>query len=77
MRRRYAVGFALVVATASAAVDEAKCLELGFTSSLRCSSCEKLATMVPDAELHAECQACCFDESTSKLFTSARLEVCK
>jgi len=38
---------------------DTSCLELGFTPSLMCSSCEKLYTYVNDEELQAECLKCC------------------
>lgn len=67
---------ALLAAPAAQAFDELKCLELGFTSQLRCSSCEKLSTMVNDAELHTECIACCSEDLSNRVFSAARLEVC-
>ena len=55
-----------------------ECLEAGFTASLRCSSCAKLEALVPDAELAADCNACCLeDAATTASYATARLEVCE
>lgn len=65
----------LLLLLAQAAAD---CMDLGFTPSLRCSSCEKLSTIVEDPELVRDCNSCCSrDVEVARAFKTARLEVCK
>ena len=69
-------GLAFAAALGSAA--SLDCLEAGFTASLRCSSCAKLESLVPDPELAADCGACCSEDlSASASYASAILEVCE
>ena len=66
----------VLVAARSLEVEE--CAKLGFTDSLVCSSCDKLAAMVPDEALEADCRGCCQEgNASSGKFDSGRLEVCK
>ena len=67
----------VLVCARAAQVEE--CSKLGFTESLVCSSCDKLAAMVPDEALEADCRSCCQEgnASDSGKFDSGRLEVCK
>lgn len=69
---------ALVFAAALGSAASLDCLEAGFTASLRCSSCAKLESLVPDPELAADCGACCSEDlSASASYASAILEVCE
>lgn len=69
---------ALLVAFAATGVAGLDCLEAGFTSALRCSSCAKLEALVPDADLINDCGACCTEDvSASATYASAILEVCE
>ncbi|KAH8062794.1 hypothetical protein JL721_8702 [Aureococcus anophagefferens] len=66
---------ALVFAAALGSAASLDCLEAGFTASLRCSSCAKLESLVPDPELAADCGACCSEDlSASASYASAILE---
>ncbi|KAJ8609189.1 hypothetical protein CTAYLR_008425 [Chrysophaeum taylorii] len=56
-RRRSAV---LVMAMVVGA--RADCMSLGFTAALKCSSCEKLESIVGDAELVSDCASCCTED---------------
>ena len=68
----------LVFAAALGSAASLDCLEAGFTASLRCSSCAKLESLVPDPELAADCGACCSEDlSASASYASAILEVCE
>jgi len=54
------------------------CRELGFGSSLLCSSCAKLSEHIGAADpLVAECAGCCAEERAAKKYHRAVLEVCK
>lgn len=68
----------VVFAAALGSAASLDCLEAGFTASLRCSSCAKLESLVPDPELAADCGACCSEDlSASASYASAILEVCE
>ena len=58
------------------ALSGAECLELGFTDTLSCTQCAKMAEVVKDAELQRECEQCCHDNAEADgTFASAVLEV--
>lgn len=58
---------------------ESSCKEHGFTSDLKCSSCDKLSAHNLDIELLEQCKSCCEKdqaEETLVKFASATLKVC-
>lgn len=56
----------------------ASCLELGFTDTLACTQCAKMAEFVSDAELLKECRGCCTEDSAADVtYVTAKLEVCE
>ena len=66
----------LAAAPLALALSDAECLELGFTDTLSCTQCAKMAEVVKDAELQRECEQCCHDNAEADVtFASAVLEV--
>ena len=64
------------LAAPALALSGAECLELGFTDTLSCTQCAKMAEVVKDAELQRECEQCCHDNAEADVtFASAVLEV--
>jgi len=58
---------------------ESSCKDRGFTSDLKCSSCDRLSDHNLDTELFEECKSCCEKdqlEETLVKFASATLKVC-
>ena len=75
---RHAFGLSLVVAFASAEIDEAACAKLGFAPTLLCSACTKLGEHIgEDDSLVSECQGCCTEEVAggSGTYTQATLDI--
>ena len=60
-----AVLFAFVGLPASCSINVDACRELGFTSSLLCSSCDELKRFKLDA-IEAECRECCHQSDLAK-----------
>ena len=57
----------------------ASCRDSGFTSELKCSSCDKLHEHNLSVELAEQCKACCEKDHVEEAlvkFTSAILKVC-
>ena len=68
----------LALYSLAAANEVETCFDMGFTSSLMCSSCDALAKHVPsDASLEASCRTCCSEGSAAVRYNSADLRVCK
>ena len=68
------------MAVCAQSLDMTECSKLGFSSdTLACTSCDKLAAVLPDEALEAECRGCCRETNETGLgkFESGRLEVCK
>ena len=69
-----------LAALVSAAAPSESCFDLGFTSSLLCSSCNALQKHVEDATLMADCKKCCTPDSSGAgagTYNSADLRICK
>lgn len=60
----------------NATADE--CRALGFSGLALCSDCDSFSTIVHDAELAADCNRCCVEETkdTGVIYDKAVLEVC-
>ena len=72
------VPFLLILIPILCEIDSADCEQKGFSSSLLCSSCDKLSAFVGDSvEIVNECRACCMDDSSEsiKKVKSARLSI--
>ena len=68
----------LALCSLAAAAEVETCFDMGFTSSLLCSSCDALAKHVPsDSSLEASCRNCCTEGATATRYNSADLRVCK
>ena len=64
------------LAVPAVALSGAECLELGFTDTLSCTQCAKMAEVVKDAELQRECEQCCHDNAEADVtYATAVLEV--
>jgi len=70
----------LAVASAEKPSNETACRELGFGSSLLCSSCAKLGEYVgAEDALVTECNGCCTDDvsNSGTVYSKAVLDVCR
>ena len=79
LRALLLVGAAAGAEDAEQRLDEAACRALGFGPSLLCSSCDRLGEFVgADDALVGECRSCCTaDSSSSSVYASATLDVCR
>ena len=68
-----------VMTIGCAALTAEECKEKGFLAEASCSHCHLLAEHTGDAELTAECKACCVDDDSSSddddKFIKARFEM--
>jgi len=67
-----------VMGSARGEVNATECRALGFSASLFCSSCDKLATLVTETDpLVGECRGCCAEDPIKGSYASATFDVCK
>jgi len=70
----------LLHVSVAVAAAEVSCSDMGFSSALLCSGCEKLEAQVgKDHEASNECRKCCTQDSTSHdvKYHTAQLQICK
>ena len=83
MSRMSLLGLGLALAlmgprSSRAAESDAKaCEALGFTDTLVCAQCDKMAEFIQDEKLINECKGCCIEEAKDdSTFARGVLEVC-
>jgi hypothetical protein len=74
-----ALAFLALLAPVAADVDASKCLGLGFSDNLACTTCDRLgAVSTLAANFEEDCRACCHSPAASTAsFGHARLDVCQ